>query len=109
MANAVDDFNLFRLSDDDWERRTRVVYAGLDMCESLKESAAILELALWKARIRGKGGDCGGGGGGRCGKKTRLDRGTIGRRERCRINCGADVVVRNVLIYLWPGMGRIHV
>ena len=111
LANAVDDFNLFRLSDDDWERRTRVVYAGLDMCESLKESAAILELALWKARIRGEGGDCGGGGGGggRCGKKTRLDRGTIGRRERCRINCGADVVVRNVLIYLWPGMGRIHV
>jgi hypothetical protein len=111
LANAVDDFNLFRLSDDDWERRTRVVYAGLDMCESLKESAAILELALWKARIRGEGGDCGGGGGGggRCGKKTRLDRGTIGRRERCRINCGADVVVRNVLVYLWPGMGRIHV
>ena len=107
LANSVDDINLFRLSDDDWERRTRVVYAGLDLCESLKESAAILELALWTARIRGEGGDCGGGG--RCGKKTRLDRGTIGRRERCRINCGADVVVRNVLIYLWPGMGRIRV
>ncbi len=104
VANAVDDINLFRLSDDDWERRTRVVYAGLDLCESLKESAAILELALWKARIRGEGGDYGGGGGGRRGKRTQLD-----RRERCRISCGADVVVCNVLIYLWPGMGRIHI
>jgi hypothetical protein len=109
VANAANDINLFQLSDDDWERRTRVVYAGLDLCELLKESVAILELALWKARIREEGGNYGGDSGGRCGRRTRLDRGTIGQRERCRINCSADVVMSNVLIYLWLGMGQIPV
>jgi hypothetical protein len=94
-------------SANDWESRTNTVYAMLETCVSIRESAAILELALWKARMMGREGDNDVGGQRRCRAKKwrRLNDGTEhGRRERCRINSGADVVVRNVLPYLWTGV-----
>ena len=62
------------------------LYAKLASYELLKESTMLLELALWKAKIdeyanSGAGDEV---------------------RGQCRINCGADVIIRSVLAYLLP-------
>jgi len=72
--------------------RTREIFLLLDLCKSLRESTIILELALWKASILL--GECAGDS-------------MIGHRELCRINCGADIIVSNVLTFLWPGVPEI--
>jgi hypothetical protein len=72
--------------------RTTEIFLLLDLCKSLRESTSILELALWKARILL--GEC-------------VGDGMIGNRELCRINCGADIIVPNVLTFLWPGVPEI--
>jgi hypothetical protein len=72
--------------------QTRELLLLLDHCVSLKESANILELALWKARILL--GEC-------------VGDVMIGQRELCHINCGVDVIVPNVLTFLWPGVPSI--
>ena len=72
--------------------RTSEIFLLLDLCKSLRESTVILELALWKASILLA--ECAGDS-------------MIGHRELCRINCGADVIVPNVLTYLWPGVPEI--
>lgn len=77
---------------------TRKLYSLLDQCESLKESAGILELALWKAKLEDDDKHC------HKMRKVNDDCTTVARRERCRINCGADIVLRNVLLYLSPIM-----
>jgi len=73
-------------------KRTSEIFLLLDLCKSLRESTVILELALWKASILI----------GKCAGDS-----MIGHRELCRINCGADVIVPNVLTYLWPGVPEI--
>ena len=75
---------------------TRELDSLLDQCESLKESAGILELALWKAKLEDDDEHC------HKMRKFDDDCTTVARRERCRINCGADIVLRNVLPYLSP-------
>jgi hypothetical protein len=77
---------------------TRELYLLLDQCEALKESAGILELALWKAKLDDDDEQC------HKMRKVDIDSttATVFRRERCRINCGADIVLRNVLPYLSP-------
>jgi hypothetical protein len=65
----------------------------------LKEMTSLMELALWKARIddiilvhdNATGG---------INKKIKIDQSNF--RLQCRINCGADQVVKNVLPYLLP-------
>jgi hypothetical protein len=90
---AIDEICLYK----EIEVPTRELYSLLDQCESLKESAGILELALWKAKLDDDDEHC---------KKIRRidnDSTTIAcRREICRINCGADIVVRNAFSYLSP-------
>ena len=58
-------------------------YEHLDL---LTEAASLLELALWKSRVEHAKSDD------ECGAD----------RESCRIRCGADVVVPNVLSFLLP-------
>jgi hypothetical protein len=90
LMTAID-----KINDQDLESE---IYSMLDQCETLKESAGIIELALWKAKLADDDNNC---------DKIRKvvnDGTTIGRRERCRINCGADIVLRNVLPYLSPIM-----
>lgn len=72
--------------------RTSEIFLLLDLCKSLRESTIILELALWKASILL--GECAGDS-------------MIGHRELGCINCGADVIVPNVLTFLWPGVPEI--
>ena len=85
------------------EKEARALFAKLSLYESLKECTSILELALWKAKIdeivsadnHGKVLE-------QCIKKVSTDYVTISQREQCRISCGADIVLRNVLRYLLP-------
>ena len=79
------------------EGETRALFDKLALYDSLKEAAPVLELALWKAKIdefvlRGSG---------QCNKRARIDI-DMSQREQCRMSCGADIVVRNVLRYLLP-------
>ena len=65
--------------------------------QRLKESTSLLELALWKIKLDDKNhGDKMGN----CNKKLRIDQSDF--RLQCRISCGADHVVENVLPYLLP-------
>jgi hypothetical protein len=94
--DAINHIDAFHWEGGRWGCGTRELYSLLDQCEALKESAGILELALWKAKLDDEDENCH--------KIRRIDNDctTDGRRERCRINCGADIVLQNVLPYLSP-------
>ena len=49
----------------------------------LRSVAFLLELALWKSKV-----------------DESVENGTVGVREQCRINCGADIIIPNVLPFL---------
>ena len=59
---------------------------------------SLLELALWKARMDDSLGDGKTMGGSN--KKMKMDESEF--RLQCRISCGADAVIENVLPYLLP-------
>ena len=72
------------------EEDTKALYNRLAIYESIKESTSVLELALWKAKIdEGRN------------KRAKVDS-EVSYRDQCRINCGADLVIRSVLPYLIP-------
>ena len=88
--------------------------------DQLRESTCILELALWRAQVN----ECVGLGKTKCSsssisssssstscllttrsrsnKRMKMDRDSI--KQQCRINCGAEVIIRNVLPYLIENM-----
>ena len=70
------------------DRDTQTVYNRLASYESIKEGTSVLELALWKAKTDMNRD-----------KRAKVDS-EISYREQCRINCGADIIIRNVLPYL---------
>ena len=72
------------------EKSIQALYTKLATYESIKEGTSILELALWKAKIYTDRN-----------KKARIDSG-MSYKDQCRINCGADIIIRNVLPYLLP-------
>mmetsp|Transcript_15782 Transcript_15782/g.28369 ORF Transcript_15782/g.28369 Transcript_15782/m.28369 type:complete len:419 (+) Transcript_15782:1-1257(+) len=83
------------------EVRSVLEYYEAEYCK-LKEATSILELALWKAKINeSKSIE---GRRRRHAKKIRID--DSASRQRCRIGCGADHVIENVLMFLLPlGVG----
>ena len=72
------------------DRDTQSVYDMLATYESIKEGTPVLELALWKAKINEDRN-----------KRARVDS-DVSYKEQCRVNCGADIVIRNVLPFLMP-------
>jgi hypothetical protein len=67
-------------------------------CQRLKESTSLLELTMWKMKL-----DAGIDQGEAIGEgnmKAKMDTSDV--RLQCRISCGADQVVKNVLQYLMP-------
>ena len=64
--------------------------------QRLKEAATTLELALWKTKLVESNGQVKGETGHR--KKRKIDGSDT--RSRCRISCGADIVIQHVLSYL---------
>ena len=67
-------------------------------CRYVKEGVTLLELALWKAKLRGGTEDKEDSSVGRQTKKAKTDSESA-RKER-RITCGADIVIKNVLPFL---------
>jgi len=89
--------------NDDFKRQWLAeVKDELVQCESeyqtMKEATTILELALWKAKISSANSSQGPD---RRSKKMKVD--GSGLRQECRISCGADHIIPNVLHYLLPG------
>ena len=84
------------------ENETKALYAKLETYESLREGTSVLELALWKAKIDEMDSTNNYSTGlVQCNKRARVDN-EVSYKDQCRINCGADIVVRNVLRYLLP-------
>ena len=61
----------------------------------LKEATSMLELALWKNKINETNSTKGGA---RKCKKVKVDDTAV--RNQCRVNCGANIIIENVLPYL---------
>ena len=75
------------------------VTSKLASYEGCMEATAVLELALWKKKINDSA-SIEQGDESRCNKKPRIDESAI--REQCRVNCGADTIIENVLPFLLP-------
>jgi hypothetical protein len=74
-----------KLKDRAWE-----FYAMLTGLEYQKETTCLLELALWQTALADQ--------------KATINDDTY--RTQCRVNCGAEVVIQNVLPFLWPTFNR---
>ena len=84
-----------QLHEIDLEMYTRWLHNEIDIFESYKEATTLLELALWKAAIDRFPKN----------KKARIDKQhSYSYREQCRINCGAEIVLPNVLPFLWRSL-----
>jgi len=77
--------NLITRKPGKLEENALELYAALRGAEAEKESTTLLELALWKAALADA--------------MARIDAPTY--RNQCRINCGAEIVIPNVLHFLW--------
>jgi len=73
------------------EVSARKLYDRLAIYESIKEGTSVLELTLWKAKIDDSHN-----------KRARVSEEDTSYKEQCRVNCGADIIIRNVLPYLLP-------
>jgi hypothetical protein len=58
------------------------LYSELDNVERVKETTSVIELALWGTALADQ--------------KVRLD-----NKNHCRVNCGAEIAIRNVMPFLW--------
>jgi hypothetical protein len=100
-AMANDDWvgkdNYFRRHIWHNETYTKLEYYELEY-QKLKEMTTLLELAMWKIKMDDSNDD--GVAMGDCNKKMKMDRSDF--RLNCRISCGADHVVENLLPYLLP-------
>jgi len=103
IAKRLESLNVMRFCEDvessinslpvEGKRRdddVQSVYDRLAAYESIKEGTSALEMALWRAKID-EGHN----------KKARVE-GDVSYRDQCRVNCGADIVIKNVLPYLLP-------
>jgi len=82
--NDISNVGSFRVRD------TQAVYDRLTTYESIKEATSVLELALWKAKIDESRS-----------KRAKVDE-DVSYKEQCRVNSGADIIIRNVLPYVIP-------
>jgi hypothetical protein len=89
----------YEFNGQEWRTETlRMLTYYESECQRLKESTSLLELAMWKMKLDAgidQGETIGGGN-----MKTKMY--TSDFRQLCRISCGADQVVKNVLSYIMP-------
>jgi hypothetical protein len=87
----------YEFDGEEWHTETLRMLAYYESeSQRLKESTSLLELAMWKMKLDAgidQGEAIGGGN-----MKTKMDTSDV--RLQCRISCGADQVVANVLSYL---------
>ena len=106
MINEPEPFNISRRS---WIRRMNIQIAGYEAeCQRLKDATSLLELAIWKVKI----GESTHSANQRqrksflrklflvfCYSSESLTE-QMDAKEQCRITCGADIIIRNVLPFL---------
>ena len=90
MIHAADFKQRDKNSDILRSIREKITYFE-DKLIKLKEATTALELALWKMRMNEKETS-------HPTKKFKIDE-TIFRRQ-CRVNCGGDIVIRQILPFL---------
>jgi hypothetical protein len=83
-----EDIRLLPRQADAADKCARELYDKLNSFERIKEATSLLELALWKANMTDS-----------CHKKTRIGNETR-YRKKCHVNCGAEIIIRNVVSYL---------
>jgi len=94
LENSISILSLPGYNGSNREVDTQLVYDRLATYESIKEGTSVLELALWKAKIdEGRN------------KRARVGE-DVSYKEQCRVNSGADIIIRNVLPYLLPKLAR---
>jgi hypothetical protein len=69
-----------------------ILYTRLAEYELVKEAASVLELALWRKKIDEVDSAT---------KRAKVDN-EMNQRDKCRINCGGDIIIPVVLCYLMP-------
>ena len=79
----------FRKPPKAGRRHIQKLYTKLNSFENIKEAMSLLELAICKESMAD-----------RSHKKVRTDN-DLSYRNQCRVNCGAEIVINNVLPYLW--------
>ena len=75
-------------------------------CRYVKEGITLLELALWKAKLLDETDNEEDSPVERQTKKAKVDSEVV-RKER-RVKCGADIVIKNVLPFLWNESTHFH-
>lgn len=86
------------------EERLDMLYSKLSLYENLKESATLLELALWKAEIDKQPTHHGR----RLRHKSARADISLEVKKCCHVNCGADIIIPNVLQYLFPVVAPLY-
>jgi hypothetical protein len=71
------------------KRDVKSIFFKLSSYENIIEAAALLELALWKAKMGSS-------------KNDHLNVSEAVFRTQCRLGCGVDTVMSNVLPFLLP-------
>ena len=90
ISTFPDDKDTFPKQTYKREEDTKALYDRLATYESIKEGTSIIELALWKAKVDDSRN-----------KRARIDE-DVSYKKQCRVNCGADIIIKNMLPYLIP-------
>ena len=90
ISTFPDDKDMFPKETYKREEDTKALYDRLATYESIKEGTSIIELALWKAKVDDSRN-----------KRARIDE-DVSYKKQCRVNCGADIIIKNMLPYLIP-------
>jgi hypothetical protein len=78
-----------------FQRMVKSIYAKLALFESITEGAPMIELALWKTKIVNSQSE------------QMYDTDEALFQIQCRLSCGLDTVIANVLLYLLPGPDEV--
>jgi len=100
VQNAINEIiNSRERSRDENLERIRVLFAHYEL-ERRKEVTTILELALWKAKVdESKHANTSSNKDEHhCHKRARID--DLNARKECRVKCGADIIIPDVLSFL---------
>lgn len=93
-AELEEDIRLLPTKVNAAEKCIKDLYDKLSSFERIKEATSLLELALWKVNITGS-----------CHKKTRINN-EASYRNQCRLDCGAEIIIHNVMPFLWYSLGQ---
>ena len=93
LVEALSSANLLEDEDSSYDAIHFKLITYEHAYPQLRESSFLLELALWKSKIDESNTQ-------NAGQNNGLDGDSAVVRGQCRISCGADIIIPNVLPYL---------